>query len=294
MSSDTDTTGQWTTATLRWRRLVLLTAALSFVCIFGLNAYIGQSDKAGPFISAPLWLPYLFVLPRLRSKTPKSGLALAIAMGCALFVPAIWFAWYALTWDARWWIPSTLALTAAQQAVMVATAVCAYRSLPASSGDRRIFFWNSAYAIAALSFLGLFSRNLPNRIAQNEEQAIWTLRVTNQAATEYAKAFGGIYPASLAALNAPPRDDQKADCKAYNLRMLPLDDPQIGLAFRSNEYIFQYKIGSPAEIPAGCCAGARTYTLTARPLVYGKTGRRSFAINEGGAIRSTSENHDPL
>jgi hypothetical protein len=294
MSSDTDTTGPWTTATLRWRRIVLLTAALSFVCIFGLNAYIGQSDKAGPFISAPLWLPYLFVLLRLRGKTPKRGLALAIAMGCALFCPAIWFAWYALTWDARWWIPSTLVLTAALQAAMVAAAVRVYRFLPASSGDRRILFWNCAYAIAALSLLMLFSRNLPNRIAQNEEQAIWTLRVTNQAATEYAKAFGGIYPASLAALNAPPRDDQKPSCKAYNLRMLPLDDPNIGLAFRSNEYIFQYKVGAPAEIPAGGCAGARGYTLTARPLVYGKTGRRSFAINEGGAIRSTSENHDPL
>jgi hypothetical protein len=177
---------------------------------------------------------------------------------------------------------------------MVASAVRVYRHLPAAPGDRSVLLGNCAYAVAALSFLILFSRNLPNRIVQNEEEAIWTLRVTNQAAMEYAKAFGGIYPASLAALNAPPRDDQKADCKAYNLRMLPLDDPAIGLAFRSNEYIFQYKIGSPAEIPAGGCAGARTYTLTARPLVYGKTGRRSFAINEGGAIRSTSENHDPL
>jgi hypothetical protein len=294
MSSNTDTTGQLTTATLRWRRLVLLTAALSFVCIFGLNAYIGQSDKAGPFISAPLWLPYLFVLLRLRSKTAKSGLAPAIAMGCALFVPAIWFAWYALTWDARWWIPSTLAMTAALQAVMVATAMRVYRHLPAAPGDRSVLLWNCSYAIAVLSLLGLSSRNLPNRIAQNEEQAIWTLRVTNQAATEYAKAFGGIYPASLAALNAPPRDDQKPGCKAYNLRMLPLDDPNIGLAFRSNEYIFQYKVGAPAEIPAGGCAGARSYMLTARPLVYGKTGRRSFAINEAGAMRSTSENQYPL
>jgi len=294
MTLEINTALPWTPATLQWRRLVVLTAAISLVCIFGLNAYIGWNDKGGPFVSAPLWLPYLFVVLRLCGKTPKRGLALAIAMGCALFCPAIWFAWYAFGWDASWWIPSALALTAALQGVMVAAAARTYRLLPPSSGDRRILLWNCAYAVAALSFLGLFSRNLPNRMAQNEEQAIWTLQVTSKAATEYAKAFGGLYPASLAALNPPPLDDQKPDCKAYNLRMLPLDDPKVGLVFRSNEYIFQYKIGDPAEITAGGCVGAKSYTLTARPLVFGKTGRRSFTIDERAAVRWTTENHPPV
>lgn len=162
--------------------LVILFSLVSLVTIFVLDLYAGGSAKAGPFTSAPFWLPYLFVILRLR-KRPKSALALAIAMNAAMIVPAVWLFFYARSWDARWWIPSGLAAVAIAQLVLAVTAVRAWRSLPPVPKSWRIIVANAAYAVIALMILTWFLHNVPDRITENENGTVWLLNNVHRAAS---------------------------------------------------------------------------------------------------------------
>ena len=56
------------------------------------------------------------------------------------------------------------------------------------------------------------------------------------------------------------------------------------------DYRYEYRPGPPIENPPeGCRPGAQSFTMSARPLEYGKGGRRSFFLDESGEIRSTVE-----
>jgi hypothetical protein len=55
-------------------------------------------------------------------------------------------------------------------------------------------------------------------------------------------------------------------------------------------YIYTYTPGPPVKQPAaGCPAGAESYTVSARPRVFGKTGGRSFFTDHSGVIRMTRD-----
>ena len=273
----------------RGRALLTLFSLISLVTIFLLDLYAGEDSKGGPLISAPFCLPYLFVMLRLR-KRPRSALALAITMSCAMVGPAVWLILYARSWDARWWIPSGLGVVAMAQLVLAVIAVRSWRSLPPERGQWRIIIANAAYGVIALIILIWVLRDMPNRITENENGTVWLLQDVHKAAASYASTYGGVYPAHLTAFNASPGDSQP-DCKAASLLSLPLS-PSNPDRFQGQgwggEYVFEYSAGGPAKSSAGCL-GAKTYSLRARPLVYRRTGRRSFLIDEGGVIRATRE-----
>jgi hypothetical protein len=54
-------------------------------------------------------------------------------------------------------------------------------------------------------------------------------------------------------------------------------------------YSFDYR-GEPSDKTVEGCKVAKNYMATARPVVFGKTGRRSFFVDQTGVIRCTSEN----
>jgi len=277
----------------RGRHLVAFLALISLVTIFALDAYAGGDSKGGPLVSAPIWLPYLFVILRLRGKKPKSGLALAIAMSFAMFLPAAWLIRYARSWDADWRTQAGLILATAVQPILAVAAILAWRSLPPNKGQWRTIIANAAYAVIALIILTSFLWDAPNRIAEDERNAIWLLQTIQKAASSYSTQFG-VYPAHLTALNAAA-GDEKPNCSAASLLTLAVSrtDPD---SFESRGwgggYIFEYEAG-PSLASSGGCVGAKTYRLRARPKIFGKTGRRSFLVDESGALRSTSENQPP-
>jgi hypothetical protein len=120
------------------------------------------------------------------------------------------------------------------------------------------------------------------RTFSNESNAIGQLRTLTAAAGRYQYAYASGFPASLAVL-ASPAAGAPADCTASGL----LDH----FTELRQGYRFEYRPGPPVErAAAGCPAGARSYTVGARPHTYRETGVRSFYADDSGLIRFTREN----
>jgi|SRR5579859_613258 len=275
---------------VRGSLLIAALALISLVTIFWLDLYAGGNSKGGPLLSAPFWLPYLFVILRLR-KRPRSALVLAIAMSCALIMPAIWLLLYARSWDANAWVQSGLAIVIAAQAALGPAAYGSLRSLAAQKRGWQILVANGAYALIALIILTFFLRQAPDRITENEKGTLWMLQTIHKAASSYAAEFGGVYPAHLTALGSSAGED-KPSCKAASLLSLsvsPSDPDTFESRGWGGEYVFEYEPGPSTNTAAGC-TGVRSFELRARPLVYRKTGRHSFLVDASGAIHGTIEN----
>jgi hypothetical protein len=56
-------------------------------------------------------------------------------------------------------------------------------------------------------------------------------------------------------------------------------------------YFFEYAAASPSTTTEGCPAlKGKNFAITARPVVYGRTGIRSFFVDRNLAVHATSEN----
>ena len=275
---------------VRGRLLIAALALISLVTIFWLDLYAGGNSKGGPLLSAPFWLPYLFVILRLR-KRARSALVLAIAMSCAMITPAIWLLLYARSWDANAWVQGGLAVVIAAQGALGPAAYWSLRRVAPQRREWQILVANGSYALIALIILTFFLRQAPDRITENEKGTIWMLQTIHKAASSYATEFGGVYPAHLTALGASAGDD-KPNCRAaspLSLAVSPSDPDTFESRGWGGEYVFEYEPGAPMTTAAGC-AGVRSFELQARPLVYRKTGRHSFLVDASGTIHATMEN----
>jgi hypothetical protein len=106
------------------------------------------------------------------------------------------------------------------------------------------------------------------------------LESINKAASGYANLLGG-FPESLGALGSPPWG-QQANCRAAGPLERRLDNSSAG-------YLIEYHSGPPSTAFTESCGGAKSYTITARPIVYGKTGLLNLYTDESGDIRCTDE-----
>jgi len=178
---------------VRGRLLIAALALISLVTIFWLDLYAGGNSKGGPLLSAPFWLPYLFVILRLR-KRARSALVLAIAMSSAMIVPAIWLLFYARSWDANTWVQSGLAIIIAAQATLGLAAYWSLRRVAPQKREWQIRVANGAYALIALIILTFFLRQVPVRITENEKGTLWMLQSIHKAATSFAPNSASILP----------------------------------------------------------------------------------------------------
>lgn len=106
-------------------------------------------------------------------------------------------------------------------------------------------------------------------IESNERVVLRAIRTINTAVIAYAVENNTSFPASLSDLRAEGRSLLDSYLAAGN----------------SSGYRITYQ---PSEADSG--SGLRmTYELSARPLRYEETGRRSFFSDESGLIRATSE-----
>jgi type IV pilus assembly protein PilA len=134
--------------------------------------------------------------------------------------------------------------------------------------------------LAALAIPSL----IRSRTFANEGSAVNTLRVLYSAENSYATVFGNSYSPDLNSLGKP------AGGATISSSAADLVDDQIAgrLAGGSpttlikNGYLFTYT-------PSGSFPNIRSFTITADPTTRGKTGVRSFFLDNSGVTRvSTS------
>ncbi len=159
-----------------------------------------------------------------------------------------------------------------------------------------LLLWTlSVYAASAVARKGSTQQSKPPRsgptmdAADNETAAIGVFRMINTVEIIYKSAFHTGFTNGLHALGAPPRGG-KPDKDNGDL----VDDVLAGRAkggtdtsFERRGYKFTYEPGPPDA--KGNISG---YTFTARPIQYGKTGKRSFYCDQTAIIRGTSEDRE--
>ncbi|MGC2422019.1 MAG: hypothetical protein WA405_10255 [Candidatus Acidiferrales bacterium] len=106
-------------------------------------------------------------------------------------------------------------------------------------------------------------------IADHEDAAIAALRNLADAVESYRRAFGNL-PQSLAQLGPAPKDEVTPD-------QASLVDAQLA-AGSEGGYRFSYRVVSAAD------GTSATFEVAATPEDYGKSGRRSFFLDQEGKI----------
>jgi hypothetical protein len=266
----------------RWLRRVELTSVISFVCVIAMVLGFGDG-VVDLFWSVPFSLPCLFIFVYLRGSRPKTGLALAVAMGCTLFFAIAEARSVADDFGASWRIHNRLTLAMLVPLILSATAIRTYYTMPRERGDLRQLLWSATYGIVLILLLETLPE-VGDPVYRHETVAAFRLRTINLTVATYARKFGGVYPDRLAALG-PPSFGRKQDCGAAGLSDISLDT-------RTNAYTFEYRSGVPAETIAPNCRGGKNYTVVARPIVFRESGRSLFT-DQSGIIRGTFENRTP-
>ncbi|MBI2956103.1 MAG: hypothetical protein HYY26_02200 [Acidobacteria bacterium] len=291
---------------LRWlRRATLAAAALIVVHSVGrplavvLLLGLPWSEFARPAREL-LWLPpvvavYVFVWWRLRAGWNRPGLALGFAVGIVGFVITVFqlldeLSRFPSYWLAYVWM-APLALLTLAQAAMVVSALGAPYALGREEGGAARRVWQTmkptVFGVVGVVLAGLIlSYNFalrPRGFPANESTAAGSLRTINTAAVVYNDTYKNGFPPNLSVLGPPPAASEPS-CQAADLI-----DPTL-LTGEKNGYAFVYTPGPPVGDPvAGCPVGVESYTVSARPLRYEKTGVRSFFSDESAVLRWTPE-----
>ena len=262
------------------RRILTWASIVTLVCILDVSwSWTPFGEKLlGLFALLPLLLPYGFIPLRLHSRRLRSGLTLAFAMGCALLIPGIYLLRFALTWDKRWWILGNLILGLLMQPVLIVIAAKTFFSMPTVRHGRVQLLGNLAYGFLLFgSFWSLYSP-VPGYIRDNEHFAMRYLSACAFSALLDAHKHGGLYPTGFANL-AP---SSKPRCMSNGPWVINPTNPTQG-------YSWEYS-GSTSSSTVDGCTRFKRFTMTARPVVFGRTGIRSFFVDEHMDIHATSEN----
>lgn len=244
-----------------------------------------------PLLKLPMMLPaipYVMILVKLRARSRKRGLALAacwsgaVTLGLGmLFVDAATVRSITTLYRALLFVVCLL------HALLFTAALTAFRNLPREVTDRRTFllaFCGTPFLLL-LAFTGMIDRNRPphTRAYRNEVMAFISVREIRTASENYASYFGNGYPAGLAVLGPP--DGKAASCvNAGLINEAPAKGERAG-------YTFDYRPGpTVGKPPSDCPPGVQTYTVSARPREFERSGCRSFFLDEAAVIHYTNEN----
>lgn len=262
----------------RWIRRVRVASLISLVLALGAAFFLQRI--VGIFLALPFWLPLLLSVIYLYSNTPKIGLALSVAMGLCLSLG--FGSWFSVErdWESAGWIQISLVLAALLQLTLAAAAIRTYYSLPNEPRDLGKLLWSLAYGFLLLNMV-FVSTPFEDKETLHDKMARNRLASINHAASAYAKRFGGVFPESLGVLG-PPSPGQEANCRAAGLLDRSFDKSSGG-------YHVEYQSGAAATAFTGSCGGAKSYSVSVRPMVYGKTGSLNMYTDETGRIRCIRE-----
>jgi hypothetical protein len=159
------------------------------------------------------------------------------------------------------------------QLVLIAVGVKAYIGLPRLPRAGLKVLAGPAYGFSLFALFLWLHSPVPLYITKNEHSAMKYLVDSEVAAFLDAEQHGSLYPEALGSLGP----NSSRTCAAE------LNLPPDG-------YVFEYRGVQPSSTFQG-----RTwfegFTMTARPVTYGKTGIRSFRLDSGSmSIHFTSEN----
>lgn len=243
---------------------------------------------------APFWFPYLLMVRRFSAEKQKRRLAWTVGWAGAMFVFAllltplgIVFKAAEVTWpELNWWFVGWCALFALTQAVLAASALKAYSAMGPEPQDRRALVKRLSFGtLCLLIILGayfgveyLVARYAGTHPAKaTEAWAVGSLRSIHTSQVTYAATYEKGFARTLAQLGPPPAGPPATE-QASDL---------IDAVLATGE-----KDGYRFTLVAGT-TDARgqvvTYTLIARPVRYGTTGRRGFFTDDSGVVRSTNE-----
>jgi hypothetical protein len=147
-------------------------------------------------------------------------------------------------------------------------------------GDWRVFELESSnnHSCINLEDPNLF-QGLTNRVSKGSEtSAVGSLRIYYTVLASYHSSYPDAgFPSSLDVLGHSDTDDPSANHAGFVDSML--SDPP----YEKSGYRFNYQL---IDVNQG------EYTITARPLEFGRTGTRNFFIDQTGVIRATTEDRE--
>jgi type IV pilus assembly protein PilA len=233
-----------------------------------------------------LQIPYVLILRELRSESRRRGLALATGWG---LLAITYLALVSTSSSPRdevallWW--SLLTLAALPHVALVVSALKTLRTMRGDPLDRRALrsaivkravIYPASILIGVSLVLYLVYLNLPEpqSIGRNENSAISSLRSMVAAQLTYASTYPELGFASTLSQLGPPPPEKEPDETAANLI-----DAQLASGIKSG-YRFVLRPG-----PRDAEGIIQTFTISARPLEYKRTGYSSFFTDESGVIR---------
>jgi hypothetical protein len=225
--------------------------------------------------TAPLWLPFLWMLIRLMEKTTtsqKKGLALAVALGP---YPLIFSSFFAAASETYRWRAS-FTIYAVLHLLLVVSAIKTYYSMTREASDWSMLSSRLVGGFFVFLFAAILIPHMmpPSRIATDEASAVSALRSINRAQSAYAeKRLEKGFASTLSELG----QGSGADVIEQDLA-----------SGRKMHYTFAMTAG-----PADSDGRIMKYTVVARPEKFGKDGWRCFFTDESGVIRYTTEDRPP-
>ncbi len=148
-------------------------------------------------------------------------------------------------------------------------------------GQAGVGFKAGAGALVLFLLVVLTSPPRGHRMPSGESSAVGSVRTINTAEVTYSTTYPKVgFSFSLGALGGT------VPCSASSTTAC-LIDPVLASG-RKSGYVFTYTPGAPDAKGV-----ITTYSVTARPQEFEKSGRRSFYADETGVIRFTAENRPP-
>lgn len=283
----TDTQAAVTTETSehqRWLRIARFASfsSLAFVLIVLIAMAFLEARENGtenlPLVlwTVPLWLPYLWMLLQMKSKSAKrrkKGLALAIACGAWALLLAVLLALV----SSGLVLLVGFAVFALFQLSLIVSASKTYRGMEKSPGDVRIWVSRVTVASVCVGILFLAAISIPNcyrsKVAANESSSLAATRTICTAQSTYAERYPQKgFAAGLSELGPPGAN---------------LIDQDLA---RGSKFGYRFSL---IAAPPDETGRVGQYILLARPLTYGQSGKRSFYADASGVIRSTAEDRAP-
>ena len=274
-----------------WLWAVGILALLSPVC-FWVTFQVGFEPEAllMPIITLPETLVCLRILWRLRAKTRKQGLALAVAVGSVSFLVGVLTLWGMATLSCRRgpWGAASGGLFAISQLALITCAIKAYLAQK-PQGDEKPTFGAEIFRRALFVGIPLLVFEVipvPNLIRSRSVgdglSPVSILRSINTAEITYSSTYSSSFSSNLAVLGSPT---QGSEPSASAAGLTPIDE-WLAWCARSG-YKIDYK---PGPIESGRIA---TYSVTVRPIKYGcpnaDLNETSYYSDQSGVIRQTNE-----
>lgn len=263
------------------RRMARVSALAALATIFAAVAY---SRESGFAVYAALFaIPYIvFGLTRSSHKWQAWGSALAWGM-IALSLTATAFPAFSTPHHAHRSEIAALVVLVALLLTQVAQLIFVRRAVPGTIAfGRRLFRTLLYYACLLLVVAATLPSWYVPPMVRRENQAVESLREYSAAMQTYAKmSKDESYPPRLSALAASINADKIA-FSALNSELVC----EQGSCIR-NGYRFQYR-------PILHEKRVTSYTISARPLEFEQTGKRSFLLTSDGRIGWTREDREAV